>query len=119
MNSAFCVSPRGTTHKIMTTKEIKSFKCSDEYYDMCNTANLCSDNDDGWDKIYIVEGERLKLKNQCDAISRQADNDYDNGDDTNCMRYMSAVDNAMDTYGVEENSAEYYRLILASYKSLS
>lgn len=102
----------------MTTKEIKSFKCSDEYYEMCNTANLWSDDDDGWGKIEIVEGERLKFKNQCDTISRDADKDYDNGDDTKCMRYMSAVNNAMDTDGVEEDSAEYYRLILASYKSL-
>jgi len=83
------------------------------------TANLWTEDESEWDKMNIVLDERLSLINRCEEINRLAKVEDDNGDETKLMRYMAAVDNAMDTEGVEEDSAGYYSMILGSYEELS
>jgi hypothetical protein len=102
----------------MNSKEIKKWKRTEEYYEMCNTYDLRSEDESDWPKIGIVLNDRHEFILHCNSIKDEAQAEYDNGDDTKMMDYMSAVDNAMVTEGVEEGSAGYYRMIIGSYEEL-
>jgi hypothetical protein len=108
----------------MTPKEIKSFKRSEEYYEMSNMdwdslRQFEEVSDEMMEKVYIVEGDRKSLMKQCDVIKQQGEEEYENGDDTKLLRIMSAEDNAIDTDGVGIESVNYYSVMLGSYEELS
>lgn len=103
----------------MNSKEIKKWKRSEEYFNMCNISDLRSEDESDWPKINIVLQDRHELILHCNSIKEEAQAEYDNGDDTKMMDYMSAVNNAMDTEGVEEESTGFYSMILGSYEELS
>ena len=104
----------------MTPKEIKKFKRSDEYYEMSSLGwdSLTKIEEEKPEKVYLVDDARIDLKNQCDTLNKECREEGYNGDDTKTLDYMSAVDNAMDTEGIEEGSLRYYSVILGSYEEL-
>jgi adenylate cyclase len=100
----------------MTPKEIKSFKNSEEYYEMSGLSweSLSKLEEDNSEKVYIVDNGRMELMKQCNTLRDEC---LEN--DAKFLNYMGAVDNAMDTEGVEEESERYYGIILGSYEELS
>ena len=103
----------------MTPKEIKSFKNSEEYYEMSGLSwdSLSKLEEDNSEKVYIVDDARMDLMKQCETLRDECSEN-----DAKFLDYMSAVDNAMDTVNeneFEEESARYYGIILGSYEELS
>ena len=75
--------------------------------------------EDNSEKVYIVDNARMELMKQCSTLNDECREESENGNDAKLIDYMSAVDNAMITEGVEEGSASYYSVILGSYEGLS
>ena len=103
----------------MTPKEIKSFKNSEEYYEMSKLGwgSLSKLEEDNSEKVYIVDDARMDLMKQCQTLRAACCEN-----DARMPKYMSAVDNAIDTVNendCEEDSAHYYGIILGSYASLT
>ena len=109
----------------MTPKEIKSFKRSEEYYEMSKLSwgSLSKLEEEISEKVYIVDNARMELMKQCETLRDECREESENGDDTKMLDYMSAVDNAIDTVSedkaLEEGSESYYSIILGSYEELS
>ena len=109
------------TNTTMTPTEIKKFKRSEEYYEMCKLSwgSLSKLEEDNSEKVYIVDNARMELMKQCEILRQEGEDESFNGDDIKILNYMAAVDNAMVTEGVEEDSLSFYSVILGSYEDLS
>ena len=86
---------------------------------MRDKQDIWTEDEAEWEKINIVEDEKMVLLNQCEILKQEGEDESYNGDNTKALNYMGAVDNAMVTEGVEEGSLSYYSVILGSYEDLS